>query len=300
MDEFLRRYPHLSAPQRISRFQRLHSVIKEIEPWGILLAVVGLFLSLIALGFEYVDKVEERTVRAWQLVTTKAPGNSGKAEALEYLNRRVGLCIGSNCLLALKDQTPLTGIDLSKGEGQPRVYLRGADLDGANFFEANLAGADLRGASLRGASLRDAVLDGADLSDANLAEADLTRANLNGASLNGAILHAADLAAVKLRKADLAMADLFDAELMGADLFEANLQGASLVGATLYGANLQGAKLRGASFEGANLEGGVYDDKYGLRRACGDETTKTPDGLTIPMCANVGWYSDLHHTHRHQ
>lgn len=132
-------------------------MVKEIEPWGILLAVVGLFLSLAAFCLDYSNRVDERTVRAWQLLTTKAPGNSGKREALEYLNREDGLFCGvRGCLLTLKARTPLTGVNLSSPEGGAvpflsRVRLTGAFLDHANLNNADLDGADLEGATLRGA-----------------------------------------------------------------------------------------------------------------------------------------------------
>jgi hypothetical protein len=58
------------------------------------LAIVGLFLSLWALWEEHIGRVEQRTVRAWQLLGTQAPGNSGKIEALQYLNREDGaICV---------------------------------------------------------------------------------------------------------------------------------------------------------------------------------------------------------------
>jgi hypothetical protein len=152
------------------RFLIVHRAVKEIEPWGILLAVVGLFLSLAAFWLDYSDRVEERTVRAWQLLMTKASGNSGKREALEYLNREDGLFCGEDgCLLTLKSRTPLVGVDLSAPGGGvmafldqvrlPDADLKSANLSGANLTEANLSDANLGGANLRGANLGDANLD---------------------------------------------------------------------------------------------------------------------------------------------
>ena len=51
-----------------------------IELLAILIAIFAFFLEL---G----NRQEEREVRAWQLLTTKASGNSGKVGALEFLNR---------------------------------------------------------------------------------------------------------------------------------------------------------------------------------------------------------------------
>ena len=96
-------------------------------------------LSRGAFWFDYSDKVEERTVRAWQLLTTKAPGNSGKKAALQYLNSKYGWCL----LRACKRRVPLIGIDLSIDGDNTGAYLLGVDLRDANLLRANLSGADL-------------------------------------------------------------------------------------------------------------------------------------------------------------
>lgn len=70
---------------------RLHQAADGFENWhiGRIVTVVsqfGIILAVIAFAIELSDRTEERTVRAWQLVTTQACGNSGKIAALEYLN----------------------------------------------------------------------------------------------------------------------------------------------------------------------------------------------------------------------
>jgi hypothetical protein len=97
----------------------VHSFVKEAEPWGILAAVLALFVSFLAFRSDLEDRMEERSVEAWQLLATKASGNSGKREALEYLNNESdgGLCLGGLCLLwPPKTRTPLVGLDLSPSE----------------------------------------------------------------------------------------------------------------------------------------------------------------------------------------
>lgn len=123
----------------------MHRAVKEIQPWGILVAVVAL-VSLAAFWIDYSDRVEERTVRAWQLLTTRAPGNSGKIAALEYLNQEDGLFCGEQgCLLTLKPRTPLVGLDLSSSpEAGARVFLQGVRLPNANLPDTKLRRANLR------------------------------------------------------------------------------------------------------------------------------------------------------------
>ena len=79
--------------------------IKAIEPAVILIAIV-------AFAIELGDRQEERSARAWQLLTARAPGNSGKIQALEYLNKEDHEFFrgwGS----FYKKRVSLSGIDLS-------------------------------------------------------------------------------------------------------------------------------------------------------------------------------------------
>lgn len=242
-----------------------HRTVKAIEPWGILFAVVGLFLSLLAFGLDFQDKVEGRTVRAWQLLTAEAPGNSGKTEALEHLSKRDGLwCDQDGCLITLKEASPLAGIDLSSDDGQAGAYLRGANLQGAYLQGANLQSAELHRADLEGAILSDADLRKASFFLADLSRADLRRADLEGAYLGGA----------NLGQADLWLANLRDALFREVDLTGANLRQADLSAADL------------------NVAKGLTQDQ--LDRACGDEATQLPTGLTMPLCAEVPWLKLLH------
>ena len=268
-----------------------------LEPWGILAAVLALIVAITQFWVEFADRVNEREVRAWQLVTTVAPGNSGKVAALEYLNQEDGfLCFewlqghlswlhaenaNTGCLFLLKPQTELVGIDLSvrdngPSNGQPNrnygVFLQGVDLSGAVLRNADLSGADLSGrANLSNADLSGAVLSGADLSGADLISADLSgRTSLSGAVLRDAVLWDADLSG---------------AFLSGAVLWDADLSGADLSGADLWDAFLSGAVLWDADLSGADLSNSQNLSQEQLHLACGDEATLLPAGRTIPTCS---------------
>ena len=268
-------------------WKRLHRLITTIEPWGILVAAIALVLTVVQFWVDYRDRVNERVVRAWTLVTTPAPGNSGKKEALEYLNSEDGFCFDllGWCAVVLKSRTALVGIDLSHsriglstsplgssalelvGRG---VYLEHANLPEANFSHANLSGANLFEANLSGATLlnadlshtflvmadfSEADLTGVDLPGAFSLEANLGGANLSGADLSGAILPMTTLSEARFFGANLSRVDLRDADLCEADLTGANLSGANLSGAFLIEANLTGANLSGANLAEANVSG---------------------------------------------
>ncbi len=279
----------MAGDERPGFWLRWHNRVKAIEPWGILLAVVALVMSVATFWIDYSDRVQEREVRAWQLLTTKAPGNSGKIAALEYLNSEDGLICWPwlieqldwaydelqdlpMCLVTLKQQSSLRGIDLSplpdptpetEGDGPAGVYLDRVNLNGADLLYANLQDARLVHADLQGADLSRTNLRGANLMHANLMGADLDLVDFSGAFLKYTNLQSTSLYKANLRNAILTGANLQGAHLRGAflnraDLQQANLQSANLMGATLLDsrllhANLQGAKLGDSKLEGATL-----------------------------------------------
>jgi len=150
-----------------------------------LLATVG----AIFLAWRNLKKIQEQIelqkqeseqnaiARAWEIVGRKVSGNSGKIEALEFLNKR---------------GTPLIGIDLSAKTHGGSVWLRGVDLSGANLSDTNLLEAILFDANLSHANLFRANLSHANLFRANLSHANLSQADLCGATLYLALLDAAD------------------------------------------------------------------------------------------------------------
>jgi uncharacterized protein YjbI with pentapeptide repeats len=186
----------------------------------------------------------------------------------------------------------LRGADLSSanlgGSNLSNAVLRYADLSGATLH-ANLRNAALFAANLREANLRDADLNGANLNHAVLRGASLNRANLSGADLSSADLSGADLSDAELRDADLSGATLTDAnlsdtDLRGADLLVAALRNGKLSGANLSGAFLHSADLSEADLREADLRGALHLTQAQLDRACGDDKTQLPQGLTIRTC----------------
>jgi hypothetical protein len=154
-----------------------------------------------------------------------------------------------------------------------------------NLFRANLEGQWLVGQDLHKANLNNANLE-----DANLDDANLNSANLEGANLEGTSLSNADLRGVNLFTANLRDANLVGADLSGADLLVANLSSAHLLHANLEGANLTGANLSDARLERADLSGADLREVRNLTQtqldeACGNASTKLPEGLTLKPCS---------------
>jgi len=293
-------------------FRVMHPAVKATEPWGILLAVAGLAVSIYSFQIDYADRTSERKLRAWEIITSNGPVNGGKREALVFLisnGRDLSAAKLSDANLAVKDLSgfDLRNVDLS-GANLSQANLSRANLNGANLSEArlngaNLTSANLRGANLNGANLNEAWLDEAILISANLNGADLSEARLNDANLGASDLSEARLLAADLSGADIRVTRLVGANLSGANLREADLRGANLSSSFLLGADLSEANLVRANLSGASLkdDAGLFEmlsivvkglTQLELDFACGDESTKLPEGLTIPMCSEVDWFEE--------
>lgn len=230
----------------------LAKFIRAIEPAAILIAIV-------AFGIELGDRQEERTARAWQLLTTQAPGNSGKVEALAYLNQQ-DYWFWPDFIISpppfewsewwpteprwwpfSKQRTVLAGINLTPPK--VREQIRGAIVHrtGRCAAETFLVGVQLQNANLFLADLRCTDLFGANFERADLLRVNFERARIVKAKLKKAILWYATLSNANLQDSELDGADFSFAELEGV-----KFQGSDLRGTILYNANISGANLIGA------------------------------------------------------
>ena len=188
-----------------------------------IVAVLALIISIIGLFQTANEAKENRIVNAWQILSNRSPGNTGKKAALETLNN------------AKED---LQGIDLSCAT-MDGMDEKNESCDTPTFLaEVSLPNADLIRANLRDADLFRANLSDADLWEANLSDAILFRANLSDADFFRANLRDADLFRANLSDADLIEADLSDAYLIGANLSDADLGATNLGNANLRETNL--------------------------------------------------------------
>ncbi len=141
------------------------------------IAICATCFGVVAWMMESDNRRQERNARAWAIVTTQAPGNSGKAEALEYL---------------ASQDIPLDGIDIScarmGGEWdqieltcERQIYAEGLQLVGASLDSVNFSGTYLVNADFSNATLNYAKFEGASLLHTSFENASLTDARFNGA-----------------------------------------------------------------------------------------------------------------------
>lgn len=143
---------------------------------------------------------------------------------------------------------------LAQNAGQIARVRGGASCAGCNLFQGNFSGLEARGLNLSGARLRQA-----DLSLAVMNRTRFSNADLRDVEAYGGVFSSSSFA--------------------GADLTHA-----SFVGAYLDGANFSGATLDGTNFAGASLQRATGLSQSRLNRACGDEATQLPPGLSLPRC----------------
>lgn len=194
----------VTVVKKAFQWDRIFKILGRVE----LLAAIFAIPIICWVGWNELESMaDQRRVNAWQLLSVKAEGNSGKIAALEYLNQDHYCLLWSGmCLL---EKEPLVGVSLE------RSFLVNVNLPGALLFKA-----DLRNATLADANLSDAFLLKADLSNADLSNADLSNATLSGANLSGADLSFANLSNADLNGANLSRADLTDANLSFAYFIE--------------------------------------------------------------------------------
>ena len=252
------------------------AAFRLLEVFGLVLLIPTAYVLFVDLK----DRQAQRISEAWQQVIANAPGNSGKVQALDYLNsddcvsryqgifkKRLHEELGENQALRSqlevlrfcgfsyfrwprKKKTELVGIDLSSNTHGSQVFLQKVNLEKAVLYNSNFAGADLTDAILVDASLQNTDMTGANLAGSNLSNADLSEATLTGADLTDAVI-----AGAKLLFADLRRSDLSGATLVGADLTNANLTDANLVSdqILIQPANLSRAYLNDATLSRADL-----------------------------------------------
>ncbi len=133
------------------------------------------------------------------------------------------------------------------------------------------------------------VRGGASCSGCNLFQAELSGLQARGLNLSRARLRQADLSLVVMNRTRFDNADLRDVEAYGGVFSGSSFAGADLTNASFVGTYLEGANFRGATLDGANFSGASFRRATGLlqsqlNRACGDEATRLPSGLSLPRC----------------
>jgi uncharacterized protein YjbI with pentapeptide repeats len=299
-------------------------LMRLLRPFGVLAIIFGVYGFMLDLG----DRRAARETDAWQVLTTHAPGNSGKIQALEYLNSDTSLSIAnprtwklpfgwtiplgpasSNCgerdaqgkvpdkwvLICdfgpFKTKTVLMGIDLSGTfSADEKKWVNGIWLVGVKLPSAMLVDTHFEGANLSDAHFEQADLDGAHLDGAFIDGADFGQASLFLATMKGAFISGSQFAGAGLQYADLRGATLLDSDFADVNFGWTDLRGAVLTGSLFNGADFKEAALVGADLAGVDLGNARNLTQNQVDFACVETDTLLPKGIVArqPKCKRDG------------
>ena len=214
----------LDRAEALTRSRTLR-LLRRLEPAFVVFTVLGIVIASVALLLDLSARQEERISRAWQTVSSTAPGNTGKANALKYLADE-----GQD--LRWMHLAPGSSADGRIVDCEYRVFVPGLDLRGKVVDNANLSCSDLDSGD---ADTRTARFDSASLNNtywirtkaerASFRQASLISADFRGARLGNADFNGADLTQAKFAYADLKGASFAPKSVEGASVHKADLRG---------------------------------------------------------------------------
>lgn len=178
------------------------------------------------------------------------------------------------------------------------LMLGGSVLDGADLRATDFTFTDLRGSSFKKANLEKAKLIRTSLASSQLQDGNFTKVEAYRGDFSDANAQNAKFYGAEMQRANFQNAKLVGADFSKAELGRADFEGAELTGTKFTMSNLSRARFEGATFTGpidfanaflllARIEGLDLSAATGLEQkqidiACGDPSTKLPQGLTAP------------------
>ena len=242
-----------------SQIKRLHSVVRAIEPWGILIAIFGIIFASYELSESIKERQREQLLREATLYSM-ASELLQRAREIERHFRETGNMDSAQIV----DRTGYIRV--------LEIMVRSnISLGGINATDVRLDRAQLQEADLQGANLFGAVFFGADLSGSNLEDALLSDAFIGPSGPRSS--------SWKNRRY------IFSEQ---ANLSNVNFTRSIMKNTTIWGAELSGANFLDAEFDNTrlyfvDLTGTIYLTKHQLSKACGEHVT-LPKGWKINPC----------------
>lgn len=211
-----------------------HRTVGELERWGILLAVIGLGLTLWQLRLEVADREEDRINRA---ISQFADG-VGRSAALQVLLRN-----NVDLRFLVAPNAFLPAVHLTQTASGEKIDLSGARLNDSYLDLADFRGSVLERISFKNASLArsdffEAEAGNSDFSETNLAFAEFKRAMLQSSTFKSSFAHSTNFDEANLRAANLSQMRAFNVSFRGADLSDAHLEGSNFERADFSNADL--------------------------------------------------------------
>jgi|GEM_PF-1579689 len=148
-----RKDPNRSLWERAADGFENHPFSRLAIGLGAMLAVfslIGVTATALGVWFQYQSATEERIARAWQTLSSDAPGNSGKGKAIEFLHKQdarlVGINIGGTSKL---DGTYISNLELQNAM-LDRPNLNFGELSEISFNKVYITWAKANNAFIKG------------------------------------------------------------------------------------------------------------------------------------------------------
>lgn len=272
----------------------LHRFIVAVQPWAVLLAVIGLLLSAYELD-------TGRRLRQASLFVSATEVAQMAREASTAENERRKLEMAKE--KSKPEEAEGEKLESEADEGEPTkleigqsyifqaisrsgVSLRGLHAKDLSIMDVDLSGVDLRDANLSGVSIYGVAFANADLSNSLLSEATLgpsnstktvvcstlTNANLERSQLTDTFFAFTDLAGANFRDTLLGFNGLCHVDLSGADFTRSRILAGKIA---LYGTDL------------SNVRG--FSEEH-MPRFCG-AGARLPNGRSVRACPEGGVYA---------
>ena len=216
--------------------------------------VVSIYLGVLTIFVAILSYELQNTQYSWSTISNRAPGNSGKKSALEYLHEK-GEDLRDIDLIPIAhaaDVNKVGGIHRSSVVG---VQLPGADLSRAWLDHTDFSKANLKKSTLNGMRMNSSILDDADLTGAFQIEADLNRSRLTRTIARNLTATGIRVSASTIRKADFLNSDMSHSTILDSILWDTKLQKVIFEKANLANTKFIFVDLRKAKFIGATMSG---------------------------------------------
>lgn len=294
--------------------------LSALEPIGVAVGLIGLSIAGYAFLQDFENRKEERIARAWELLSIKIPGNSGKSDALNILHG-YGINLSDVDLSCetlggkLHDKTVTishfaASEDYAEGFTSPCIGSpRLNDLDFSivipnwkNFWtsRSQLIAENIQLEGMTGENLNfsDSTIQGANLDYSTVSNFILRNGNAEGISASFSNMPAADFSGAELTNANFSRSDLSYASFANttavcADFSGSNLEGidfqedALFSGSSFFMARLTNSKInndiaQNSDLSFANVSGAYFEGEVSKREDLFGQMWAWSDNLPKP------------------
>lgn len=213
----------------IQRARSIQAFAKNLEPWGILLAVIGLGITLWTFKIEREDREEDRINRA-----------------ISQFSERIGRIDALNVLIRNK-------VDL-RYLVAPQAFIAGANLSGLDLTGANFESAIMDEVSFSKTILKKINFQHSSLENSKFVESKLVEISFKDANLVSANFSSAFFESVVIEYTSLHDTNFLNAHFMKTNFDNLLISSSNFSDASFYDVNFTDVVFEDVNFSGSNFQ----------------------------------------------